>query len=300
MATLAVAGLYNLETNVRIDGFPLFYAPVFYPFHGVTQAHGGVGFNVGLALHRLGNQVRLAMQIGDDNPGRNLRTALRELGLSDTFVLDSLQATPLSVILVAPDGSRQIHVDLKDIQEQLYPPQYWSALVQDADAVIACNINFSRPLLNAAINGGKLIATDVHVLADFDDTYNRDYLAHADILFLSHEGLQVPAEQAIGELQRRYAPSLIVIGLGRDGAMLGELGRATRQQAACSPRPVVNTIGAGDALFSAFVDQYLRLGNAWIALQRAQLYAAWKIGANGASVGLLDQEELAELAALGA
>ncbi len=35
MATLIVSGLINIETTVRIDGFPLAYSPVLYPFGGV-------------------------------------------------------------------------------------------------------------------------------------------------------------------------------------------------------------------------------------------------------------------------
>ena len=295
MATLAIAGLYNLETNVKIDGFPLLYFPVCYPFHGISQLHGGVGYNVALAMQRLGNTVNFATLIGDDDAGRNMRASLHAHGLTDEFVVNRLRATPQAVVMIAPDGSRQTHIDLKDIQENSYPPRRWAEVVRNADAVIACNTDFSRPLLEEAVNRGKLVATDVHVLSDFDDPYYHDYLANADIVFLSHERLPMSAEQALLELQQRYAPSLIVIGMGSAGAMIGERGQAPRWQAAQASRPVVNTIGAGDALFAAFIDQYLRLGDAWTALRRAQLYAGWKIGESSASAGMLDQWGLAAL-----
>lgn len=290
MATLAIAGLYNLETNLGIDGFPLAYFPVCYPFHRITQAHAGVGYNVSLALNKLGNQVRYATLIGADNAGKHLRQAMAEEQLSDVFVETRLSATPQSVILVAPDGSRQIHCDLKDIQETAYPAERWPELIEGVDAVIACNINFARPLLAEAKNRGLLLATDVHVLDNFDDEYNRDYLAASDILFMSHEKLPCAPSLALAELRKRYNPELLIISLGADGALLSQRGQPIIHQAAKPQRPIINTIGAGDALFSAFMDQYLRTGSAATALERAQLYAGWKIGESGATAGLLDQQ----------
>ncbi len=32
MAQILVSGLINIETTLRVDGFPLPYAPVHYPF----------------------------------------------------------------------------------------------------------------------------------------------------------------------------------------------------------------------------------------------------------------------------
>lgn len=294
MARISVAGLYNLETNLGIDGFPLPYFPVCYPFNRISQCHAGVGYNVAVALNRLGNEVRLATLVADDEPGRHMRAALHRHGLADEHVASRLTATPQAVILVAPDGSRQIHCDLKDIQDTAYPAQAWPALLDGCDAVVACNINFARPLLEQATQRRLLLATDVHVLADFDDAYNRDWLAAADILFLSHEKLPCSPLQAIGQLRRRYKNRIIIIGLGADGALLAEAGHEPHHLPAQARRPVVNTIGAGDALFSAFIDQYLRLGSAPAALARAQIYAGWKIGSSGATEGLLDQIGLLE------
>ena len=115
MATLAVAGLYNLETNLRIDGFPLPYFPVCFPFNQITQVHSGVGLNVSVALHRLGHTVRYATLVGADEPGQHMREAMRRAGLDDGFVETRLSATPQSVILV--HGLHQLEIiGLKDIE----------------------------------------------------------------------------------------------------------------------------------------------------------------------------------------
>jgi len=38
MSRLFISGLVNIETTVAISGFPLSYAPVHYPFHGIHSS----------------------------------------------------------------------------------------------------------------------------------------------------------------------------------------------------------------------------------------------------------------------
>ena len=59
------------------------------------------------------------------------------------------------------------------------------ALKTLGDDVIACNTNFNRELLRKAKSDNKIIVTDVHVLADINDDYNREFMQFANILFLS-------------------------------------------------------------------------------------------------------------------
>ena len=295
MSAIAVAGLYTKETNLKIEGFPLAYYPVAFPFHGIAEMHSGVGLNLAIALAKLGHAARLATLIGPDEAGERMLAALPRLGLASGFVARTTAATSQSVILVAPDGSRQAHCDLKDLQGSEYPGELVAPLLSGTELAVICNINFARPLLNEARARGIPIATDVHVLADFDDGYNRDFIAAADILFLSHERLPCPPHEAIAELRRRFDPRIIVIGMGAEGALLSERGRELFHGGAVAPRGILNTIGAGDALFASFLDQSLRGLDAQTALSRAMLYAGWKIGESGASEGLLDAAGFAEL-----
>ncbi|HEX7973799.1 MAG TPA: carbohydrate kinase family protein, partial [Anaerolineales bacterium] len=92
--------------------------------------------------------------------------------------------------------------------------------------------------------------------------------------------------------------SIVVVGLGAEGALLGvrEEGRIVRQPALFT-RPVVNTIGAGDALFSAFIHAYSQGGDPYQALYRASLFASYKIGETGAAEGFLTGAQLDDLCA---
>lgn len=298
MARFVVAGLINIETTVRIDGFPLAYAPARYLFHGIRSTVSGVGLNISKALHTLGHDVRFLSLIGQDVGGESVRAALRSLGIDDRDVLGELAETAQSVILYDADGQRAIHVDLKDVQERVYPEERAAQAFDDADMAVLCNINFSRPMLESAAHHGLPIATDVHAIGDLEDAYNSDYMAAADVLFQSHENLPNGAEAWLRALAQRYDPQVAVVGLGEDGALLYERGAsALAHVPAVHTRPVVNTIGAGDALFSAFLHDYVDSGDAHAALRQAVVFASYKVGAAGAADGFLTAPALHDLAA---
>jgi sugar/nucleoside kinase (ribokinase family) len=161
---------------------------------------------------------------------------------------------------------------------------------------VLCNINFSRPYLEVMRARGIPIATDVHAIADLDDDYNRDFMATAAVLFMSHEHLPCSPEEWIRRVWNRYGTEITVVGMGGDGALLGirQSGFLERIPAA-QTRPVVNTIGAGDALFSAFVHGYQDSGDPVLALRKAVVFASYKIGEKGAAQGFLDATALNRL-----
>jgi ribokinase len=225
-----------------------------------------------------------------------VRATLAQAGISADLILSALPTTAQSVILSDPSGKRQIHVDLKNIQEQVYPEESFDAALAGCDATVLCNINFSRPFLRRARAAGRLVATDVHTISRLDDDYNQDFMAAADVLFMSDELLPIPPEAWAAEIMARYAPQVLVIGLGAQGALLAvQRDRFVGRFPAASVRPVVSTIGAGDALFSAFVHGFVRTGDPYHALRQAIVFAAYKIGFTSAADGFLNQTELDRL-----
>ncbi len=290
MSRFFISGLLNIETTVAIPGFPLDYAPVHYPFFGINSTLSGVGYNIAKALVLLGNRIDLHSLVGPDWTLPHLRQELASLRIDSGGLEEALSATAQSVILYEPSGRRQIHVDLKECQERSLSKVEDSQLAA-CDMALLCNINFSRPLLARAKALGRPIACDVHVLHDIHDDYNRDFIAAADILFLSDEGLGGRlATDYLRELQEHYGIPIVVMGCGAAGAYLS-VRRDHRffHAPASAPRGVKNSVGAGDALFSAFVHDYCQNQDPYLALQRATRYAGWKVGATGAAEGLLDQ-----------
>lgn len=290
MASFVVCGLINFETTLRVPGFPLAYNPVNYPFHGVSSSVSGVGFNVASALSRLGNEVHLLSYIGQDPVGRFMHSWLREIKLSKDVLETSASASPQSVILFDSEGKRQIHVDLKKIQELAYPLDRFAQAAKGCALAALCNVNFSRPLLWEAHRLGLTVATDIHAISRLDDEYNHDFMRAADILFMSHESLPCTPTEWARRLMAVFPTRIAIIGLGREGALMArrDTGEISIFPAFPAPR-VVNTIGAGDALFSAFIHWFTLTGDPAAALSFAQITASLKISGAGGAESLPDE-----------
>lgn len=293
MSRFLISGHINIETTLQIERFPLVYEPVCYPFFGVNSTVSGVGYNVAMALQQLGGSVSLLSIIGDDLLGQLVQQQLTQAELSTQYLVTSMPQTAQSVILYDASGQRQIHTDLKHVQEQTYPPALFAEALTACDIAVLCNINYSRPLLAQARQANKLIATDVHAIYDLHDAYNADFMAAADILFMSHEKLPCPPEEWARQVQDHYQTAIIVIGLGSEGALLAVREDALMERVpAVYTRPVVNTVGAGDALFSSFLWRYAQTKDPYEALRSSMVFASYKIGESGGTKGFLTAVEL--------
>ncbi len=292
---ILISGLVNIETTLKISKFPIEYYPVNYPFFGIHSNVSGVAYNLSKALKTLGDEARLVSFIGNDEEGVRVLKKLEDDSISSTNIIKTSGETPASVILYDGTGRRQIHCDLKDLQErEVIITESLLRLMEECSLVVPCNINFSRPVMRKAKELGKLIAVDVHVLNSIDDPFNKEFIENADILFLSDEQLPcVPAEFS-SLLFDRYGCPIIVTGMGKKGAMLYESGKCVMIDAVKTDR-VVNTVGAGDALFSAFLHFFLKGFTPADALMRAQAFAALKIGFNGASNGFCSEVEVEKM-----
>lgn len=295
MSRILISGLVNIETTVKVRRFPIEYYPIDYPFFGVDSGASGVAYNIAVGAAALGDEVRLTSLTGKDFQAEYVRNQLAGHGISPEQVLPLLQKTPCSVVLYDDTGRRQIYCDLKDIQQASYP--FDDQLLEDVDIVAACNISFNRPLLARAKAAGKIVATDVHVLSDLRDEYNRDFLEAADILFLSDEDTGENYRSFIRELAQTYSPSVIVMGRGSKGAAI-TFGGDILEVPTAKVGSIVNTVGAGDALFTGFIHYYAKGLEPVEALIRAELFASAKIAVSGGAKGFVSEDEIERLYAL--
>lgn len=295
MSKILVCGLTNVETTVKIDEFPLEYCPIDYNFFGINSHPAGVGLNISLALSSLCDEVRLLSMVGEDSAGTVVKDTLRANGVSTEYLCNA-GATAQSVVLYDNCGRRRIFCDLKDYQDRAYDEEIFIDAVKDCDTVCLCNINFSRNLLKIAKSMGKRIATDVHTLSDIFDEYNRDYMAYSDIIFLSNENIKGNERAFLSKLKDEYSAQIMVVGMGDKGALMYVRDDDKFYTVdALKTREIVNTVGAGDALFSAFVHFYTKGHTPLESLKYATYFASYKIGADGASKGFLTESELLDL-----
>ena len=296
MGKILVSGLTNIETTVKVEGFPIEYNPINYNFFGVNSTVSGVAINMGKALTTLGDEVTLISMIGNDIQGNTAITELKNNKINIDYIDNSLEKTCQSVVIYDGDGRRQIHCDLKDVQEKSYDKEKFEKALKECDIAALCNINFSRPYLKKAREMGKLVATDVHVISDVNDEYNTDFMKYANILFMSDENIGDNVEDFVREVISKYDNDIIVVRLGAKGALLYvKEDNFMERFNAVTTRKVVNTIGAGDSLFSAFLHYYNKERNPYLALKKAIVFASYKIGESGAAEGFLTEEELDKL-----
>lgn len=296
MTKFLVSGLINVETSLRIAGFPLQYEPVCQSPFGIESAVSGAGYNVARALTALGNPVLFLSIVGHDFAGQQVLESLRHNHIRADFVIAQASRTVQAIILHDEDGRRQVHIDLKDVPDQVYPAQRINHALDRSDQVVLCNVNFNRPLLRLAKEAGKRIFTDVHALASLEDEHNREFLQTADVVFMDDRKLPGPAEVFGGEVMRCYGPEVLVIRMGEKGALLFT---GADEDPVTVPgvqtRPVVNRTGAGEAMLSAFAHCYAAGMTALEALRRAAVFASYKIGSAGTAEGFLDPHGLEAL-----
>jgi acarbose 7IV-phosphotransferase len=294
---ILVCGTLNLETTFPISSFPLEYEPVVYRSFELRSHPSGVGFNVARALTVLGNQVRLVSMVGSDFLGVALKHSMSEFGMADEFIMPLLDETPQSVVAFDEAGRRMVTTDLKEIGKKLYPVNLFERALRDCCLAVMTNVNFSRPLLSIAKAARSTIATDLQTASENSREYDADFLAAADVIFASHEKLSASPEDFLATVFERSGARVAVVGMGEKGALIalrnGELCRIP----AIRVRPIVNTSGAGDALFSCFLHFYLDGDEPVLALRKASVFAAHKIGESGASRGFLSESELDQLIA---
>jgi len=296
MASIVVVGVASLYMAAGVAGeFPLDYAPVAEPDWmraGVT----GSGAHIAKVLNALGDDVRLCTMAGTDPAGLTIRADLRASGLSGEGIVDA-GATWLGVVLVAPDGRRMGLPYMAAMSAVGYPAETFHRLAAGADLAVLTNARFCRPLVRHAERLPVPVAVDVQLISDAEDACNRPWLEVADVLFCSHERLPCAPEEWIARIFARYPGCQVIgIGMGADGALVGlRDGRLIRAEAV-TPRGVVSTAGAGDALFASFLHGWLATGNPVGALQSAVLHAGWKIGDPMPGTSSLTESELERLA----
>lgn len=294
MKKILVSGLINTETTVKIKSFPIEYFPIDYPFFGINTRVSGVAYNLVKALKSLGDDVSLVTMTGDDFSADYIKAEVVNAGVDTKYVNTILKATPNSVVLYDGNGKRQIYCDLKDVQDVEY--DFKEELYIDSDVVIACNTNFNRELLKKAKAAGKIIATDVHVLGDINDEYNQDFMKNANILFLSDENIKTDYKNFLMSIEEKFGNDIIVLGMGNKGALMYvKEENKFYELPAVNLNKVVNTVGAGDALFSSFIHFYAKGLQPLECLKRAEVFAAYKIGFDGASVGFADEQTVEKL-----
>jgi len=295
MNNILVSGHIGIEITAKITQFPIEYTPIEYEFYGVNTTVASVGYNIVKAIKTLGGDPIFFSVTGNDIYRNIILNEIENIGINTEYVLPIAEKTSQSVILYN-ENKRKIICDLKNVQEIKYPIVKIDEIINKVDIAILCNINYSRELLKKVKSYGKTIATDVHVLDDVNDKYSKDFMEYSDILFFSNENILGVEKEFLKRIIETYNNKIIVIGLGEKGVLMYvREENIVKQYPAVKTRDIVNTIGAGDALFSSFIYFYNKTKDPYYAIEKAIIFASYKIGENGAAQGFLSEEELLKI-----
>jgi sugar/nucleoside kinase (ribokinase family) len=296
MSRIVVVGVSSLYITLPVEQFPIPYEPTRQP-PWMHVGVGGVGAHVARVLDALGDQVSLCTVVGDDPAGAAIRRELRRHGLDGPGVVTG-PGSSLGVVLVDADGRRAGRPYLGAVDAVTYPGRTFAETAAGADLAVVTNTVFARALLPRAVDLNVPIAVDVHIIGDLEDPYDRPWLEVADVLFCSHDALPCSPARWIARVFARYPGcSVVAVGKGAQGCVVGTRDGLLLEAAAVAPRAVLNTTGAGDALFASFLHCWLDQGNPADALAQAVVYAGWKVGDKSPVEAQMSAGELADLRA---
>lgn len=295
MKKIFISGLLNYETSVNVNKFPIEYSPINYPFFKINSNISGVAYNLLESLITLNNDVSLYTMLALDEIGEMISNNLKSKNIDNIIIDNTISKTPETVVMYDDLGKRSVYCDLKDIQDKKVLNKEVYNKIDESDVLILCNTNFNRELLKYAKSRNKIIATDVHVLSNINDEYNKDFITNANILFLSDEALSEPYKM-MDDLINTTNIDIICISRGKNGVIFYDRSKKDiKVFEAYTNVKVVNTLGAGDALFSSFINFYTKEQDSYKAIKKAIIYAGLKVETSGGSKGFQTEAKINDL-----
>lgn len=296
MSKFMVAGFVQLETIVNVDALPLPYKEFESIPDIINAGIGGAGFNEAMALRWLGDDVDFMSMVARNMSRRQIQAHLKmaEVNLSTDYVLPMLDGMPTSVILYAK-GKKQTFEDVKDIRTVEYDIDLFESQIQDKDMVLISNCNFCRPVLKLAKKYNKPLALNVRSMRAEKIANKEDFLEAADIVYISDDDIDGDPYDCIDECRKKYDTEIIIMGIGSRGVILyTREDNSVIEYNSVKTHEVVNTVGVGNAIFSAFLHYYVKTGDAKDAIKNALLFASYKISFVGTSNGFMTEEQIAQ------
>lgn len=293
MSRFVVAGIIQIETIVKVEKIPVVFSPVTSAPDTIFTSAGGDAFNESLAFRWLGDDVDLLSVVGRNQDLGILNPANREVTLDDKYILPIIDNTPTQVVLYDNDRREQIFEDIKGLREAEYKMSMVPPLIAGCDMLVLSNANFCRPFIDVAKKYGRKIAVNIHTFIPEKEKYNVDFLQNASILYFSDDTIETDPFDFVRSIADKYDPEIIILGQGAKGLILYDKQRDINvHYDTVKTNEVVNTTGAGNAMFACFLHYYNETGDSVLSIKNAMLFASYKIGYMGTSNGFMTVEQL--------
>lgn len=298
---VVVVGNVGIDTNVYLASDAVLADVVREEGHFATDLDyvGQAGGFTSRGFARLGHPTAFIGHVGADPLGAWVTAELSADGVDLSAMGIDPAGTARSVNLMAADGSRVNFYDGRGHHNLVVDPALAAATFAGARLALFHLPDWARHLLPIARVAGAVIACDLQDMRDPGDAYRRDFVAAADILFVSAAHHADPAP-LLGHLLAAGAARIVLCGRGADGVLV-----ATDRGVQAYPPPdlppgvelpVVDTNGAGDALAVGFLVAHVLQGRSIAeAVRRGQLGARWACAQRATSNDLITAGRLAAL-----
>jgi len=292
MSKIVIAGITQFETVIKVDKIPfdmgkqIHDAPVYV-------GGGGDAMNEALALTTLGDQVFFMSVVGQDQNVEVFNPPDFKVHLDTSYMLPIMKSTPSEIIFFDNEQNQLIFQDLKDVRDARYDMSMVRPIMAEADCLLVSNANFCRPFVHYALSAGKKIALNMRSYSKEKEKYNTDFLENSDIIYLSDDSVEGDPYDFIDDFAKRFDPEIIILGQGKTGLILYDRDRHIKvHYNSVSTNEVVNSLGAGNALISAFIHYYLETKDSVNAIKNGLLYASYKTGFMRTCEGFLTPEQV--------
>ncbi len=246
---------------------------------------GGPAANAAVTVARMGYRAAFAGYLGDDPHGELHRAELLRDGVDTRLVVRGPSPTPLSAVLVKPDGRRALVNYKGDTRPLPADAIDFSGVHPKVILFDGHEPNLSEPLISRGIPG-VLDAGSLHPGTEAL-MFAVDYLVCSEKFARQWLGEDAPERALAGLAERSPA---VVVTLGERGLIWRKGGESGAMPA--FPVEVVDTTGAGDAFHGAFAAA-LAAGLDWPDILRlASAAGALCCEVLGARPGIPDRKRL--------
>ena len=280
------AGSLNIDDVFRTDHIVRPGETI--PSRILERFAGGKGLNQSAALARAGAPVRHVGKIGED--GEFLKAGLAADGVDVSGIAVGDVPTGHAVIQVAEDGENAIVLfggANRDWNEHDITRFLGDA--EKGDILLLQNeINRTEDLMKAAFDAGLKIAMNPAPMGPEVKKLpleSLSWLVVNEIEGRELSGLDASDEDVVSELRRRYPNTVVVMTLGKKGAVRADNSGLIRSSFP-DVGPIVDTTGAGDTFMGYFLAGEMAGMDAEACLRRACAAGSIAVTRAGAMTGI--------------